>query len=256
MQSLTKRDMSQASSTISTHCSTIERKGDRLSMADFVGILNDFVRLLSKKKLRSSTFIDTMNQVMHTLISSPPSALRTVAPHDFFVFVRDNIQEFLQKTLRTNDHFHEEELHLFRNNVRFMERFVESSTNLADHRSWLTDRSFVQTFAKSLDQVKRVIKLDPTERLLKQIVRLLNIFTELQTRVPSSNQKGALAPLFEPVVKCLMSRSYWKTFQSLQSGSSTLSTNEKFFLVRCPHFFTSYHGKIYSQLLSLVFVQA
>ena len=244
MQSPSKRETnSSPASLIAAHCATIERKGDRLAMPEFLAILNSVVQELDTKQMRTNLFVDSMNQIIESVNSTSPRVLKTLAPHDFLLLIRTSMHKFLQQILRPDDHFHEQELLLFRNNVLFLEKLLEKTTKLSEHVPWLTDSSFVETFGQCLHEVKWLIKVDPSERLLKQITRLLKIFSDLQERVVIDSSKNMFSPLYDAVVECLKSKSYWKTFRSMQSTTNSSTNQEKFFLVRCPHFLTSYQGK-------------
>ena len=237
-----QRDLTPPSLLIAAHCLTIERKRKRFDAKEFSAILDDLFRELQLNKARPRTYLHSLNEVLHTLNSTSPLVLFSLGSHDFFLLVRDATQDLLQR-LHTSYQLNEQEIFVFRNSVLLLENLVERSANPSKLLHWITEANFLQTFGQCLNRMKRILKADENQRSIKQLTRLLGVFSELQERLPVAFHQDAFLPLFKPIVKCLTSSTYTTLFHNLKSSVPSLTNKEKFFLIKCPHFLTGYNGR-------------
>ena len=238
-----QRDTTPPVLLIAAHCLTIERKWKRFDPKEFSAILDDIVRELDSKKLRRRAYLSSLNEVLHTLNTTSPLVLFGLGSHDFFLLVRDIADDLLQQ-LQTSYLLNDQELFALRNCILLLENLVERSANPSKLLHWITETSFLQTFAGCLNNVERILKADDNQRFIKQLSRLLGVYSELQERLPIAFHQDSFQPLFQPIINCLTSPTYLALFRNLKSNAHSLSGKEKFFLIKCPHFLTGYNGKM------------
>ena len=103
--------------------------------------------------------------------------------------------------------------------------------------------TFVEAFANCLTQVQVISKADENKRYLKQLARLLSMFADIQERLPADLHQSLFTRLLQPTINCLTSPTYQQLFRDLKANATSLTPKEKFYLVKCPYFLTSYSGK-------------
>jgi hypothetical protein len=241
-----QQESTKPSLLLAAHCLTIQRKNRRLDVIEFSAMLDDFVRELNANKLHSKACINSLDKILQTLNSTLPSVLFTIKAHRFFSLVCNTIEHFLKQI---NIHYclSEHDTNVLRNSIHFLEHIVERTDDLSQHIHWLTDSTFLQTFGKCFQSVKKLERFDRTQHLTKRLTRLLHIFCRCQERLPIDQHRNLFQPLFQPAMNCLTSSTYAKIFRSMESSTKSLTRKEKFFLIKCPHFLTAYSGK-YSSL--------
>ena len=227
---------------IAAHCATIRRKNRRLDTQELSAILNDLVRELNSTKVRPSAYFNSLNEIVQVLNSTSPPVLVLISSHYFFVLVRNSIRDLLDK-LSSKRHLDPMEIYLLRNCITLLEHFVEKVTDISKLLHWIMDISFVESFANCLNQIQVISKADENKRYLKQLARLLSMFADIQERLPADLHQSLFTRLLEPTINCLTSPTYQRLFRDLKASATSLTSKEKFFLVKCPYFLTSYNGR-------------
>ena len=124
-----------------------------------------------------------------------------------------------------------------------MENLVKRVNDLSIISSWITDVSIIDILASCLHKINQISVIDNNKRVVKQIGRLLGMYANIQERLPEDLHQNLFVRLLQPIINCLTSSTFLKLFQELKPTSNSLTPNEKFFLIKCPHFLTSYQGK-------------
>lgn len=253
MQYSRNADPFSGSLLISAHCSTIQRKSQRFTLREFSGILDDFVREFQSDKFLSVSHLPTLNKIVEILNYYLPQSLLSCGSHQFFTIVRNAVQyllnQFILYTNLTNP-----DIYILRNLLILLENLIHRTDTIESISTWISETNFLQIVGKSLVQMKKVRKNERNQQIVKQINRLIGLFSYIQEHSPESLQQGLFQPLFQPAMACLTSSNYLKLFRSLPSDAESLTNAEKFFLVKCPRFLTTYSGKLNKILCPMLII--
>lgn len=237
-----ERDPSPPSLLIAAHCSTVRRKSDRIDIKELSAILDDFVRELNSSPLRLTTYLNSLNESVKTLNATFPPALLRMPSHYFFTLVRNRIRSLLEQLTSTN-RLSDQEIYVLRNCAILIHDLVERVDDVSKLLHWITDHTFLDALANCLNHTNRIFKPNQNKNIIKQITRLLSLFCNIQERLPLPLHQTLFERLLQPTINCLTSTTYVKLFQNLKCDSSRLTEEQKLFLIRCPHFLTSYNGR-------------
>ncbi|CAF0834713.1 unnamed protein product [Adineta steineri] len=236
-----ERDPSPPSLLIAAHCSTIRRKPDRLDTKELSAILDDLVRELNSSPLRLTTYLNSLNESVKTLNSTFPPALLKISSHYFFTLVRNRIRNLLEQ-LCTSSRLNEQEIYVLRNCAILLHDLTEQVDDVAKILHWVTDSTFLDSLGNCLNYINKTFKSNPHRNILKQIIRLISLFCNIQERLPIPLHQALFERLLQPTINCLTSPHYVKLFQNLKATTNRLTEEQKLYLIRCPHFLTSYNG--------------
>ena len=242
--SRTNPDSKHLSLLITTHCSTIQRKAKRLNSEELSSILDDCVRELNFKSLPSPIYLNSLNEIVHSLNLNPPPSLTSLNSHYFFILLRNTIRDLLQQ-LSTQYNLTQQETSVLRNCILLFQDFIKKLNDVSKILHWITDITFPEALANCLYKIKKISKVDENNLFVKQISRLINIFIIIQERLPGHLHQSLFVRLLKPVIKCLTSSTYIQLFKDLKTNSDSLTALEKLFLIKCPCFLISYNGKSY-----------
>jgi hypothetical protein len=227
---------------IAAHCSTIQRKTTRLDAQELSAILDDLVRELNSTISHPPTYFNSLNEIILSLNSISLPSLISINSHYFFILVRNTIQVLLQQ-LYIKYQLNQLSLYVLRNCTLLLDYLVKETTDVSQILHWITDATFVDALADCLNQIEKISKITDSTRVIKQISRLLNIFSDIQKRLPLDLHQNLFVRLLQPVINCLTSSTFVQLFKALTANSKTLTAIQKLFLVECPHFLLSYNGK-------------
>ena len=226
---------------ITAHCSTIQRKGKYLNSEELSSILDDIVRELYHKICPSEIYLNSFNEIVHALNSNLPLSLISLNSHYFFILLRNTIRTLLQQ-LSTTYQINPQETYVLRNCVLLLQSFVQKINDVSKILHWISDITFLDVIGNCLYKLKNISKLD-RNKLIKQISRLVNIFAIIQERLPRDLHQSLFSRLFQPLINCLISSNYLNLFEHFKSNSTSSSSLEKLFLLKCPYFLINYNGK-------------
>ncbi|CAF1940146.1 unnamed protein product [Rotaria magnacalcarata] len=226
---------------IAAHCLTIRRKTERIGIQELSSMLDDLFRELYFKPSNSTAYLNSLNQIVHAFNSNSIPTLVSLPSHYFFLLVRNAVQSLLQKSCSASQ-LNSEETSVLRNCIILLENLVKNTNDLSVILPWITDETFVKIIAQSLYHINKIPAVNNNKRLIKPITRLLNMFTGIQERLPWNSHRDLFVPLLQPIINCLTSSTYVQLFQDLKPNSTSLSSIEKFYLIKCPHFLESYNG--------------
>ena len=228
---------------ISAHCLTIKRKSKDFDRDELAAIFDDALRELNRKDFSRSDYFESFNEFIRTLTRTPPTILPQMIWHKFFLFIRNSTSDFLRKLAKT---FFLDPLELYslRNSILLLDRVVNQCEDLTKLFKWITDNSLIDEFAHCLDSVQTMINHNGSnKRIIKQMTRLLDLFANVQERVPFNYHQKHFAALFQPTINCVTSTTFETLFRNLKPNGKSLKSIEKFFLVKCPYFLSFYSGK-------------
>jgi hypothetical protein len=185
------------------------------------------------------------------MISIPSLLLVNITSHQFYKTLRNLITDLLIKwnysyTLNFDETF------LLRNSILILNRLVHHVKSVTSLSLWLLDPSFIKATADCMKNIDQLLSRDQDKHRFKQLTRLLDLFNGYYQRLPSYLQNDErFNCLFEATMSCLTSSTYDQTFRQLNPHAKSMRTKEKFFLIQCPLFLSSKHGKIFFLSLNL-----
>lgn len=227
---------------IAAHCATIRRKTINLAVEELTAILDDLVRELNLAVSHPATYFNSLNEIVLSLNSSSPPSLISMHSHYFFIHVRHAVQALLQQ-LSVKYQLNQLATFVLRNCVLLVEHLVKKTTDISKILSWITETTFVDALAECLFKVEEISKAHESKRLIRQITRLLHMFSDIQDRLPLALHKSLFVRLLQPVINCLTSSTYTQLFKTLKPNSTSLTPLQKLYFIECSHFLTSYNGK-------------
>jgi hypothetical protein len=239
-QNIPQHDPNQSSLLIAAHCSTIERKTKRIDAKELSAILDDLIRELHS--LNSKIYLTSLNEIIKTLNTNFPRVLLQISSHYFFPFLRNVIRDLLQQ-FYTYKQLNDQEMYALRNTTVLINHFVEKTKDVSKILHWITDETFLDSLAKSLKYINNTSTTDENKYIIKQTTRLLNMFCDIQKRLPIHLHQTLFVRLLRPVIHCLTSGNYVKLFKSLKPNAESFTDKQKLFLIKCPSFLTSYNGR-------------
>lgn len=227
---------------VAAHCMTIRRKKKRIDIQELSAILDDLFRELYYKPLNNTSYLKSMNEITDALNTSAIPSLVLLHSHYFFLLVRNSIQSLLQKSLTTP--LNQQEMFVLRNCTVLLETLVKKIYDVSKLLPWINDNAFVKAVADTLTQINKMPSANHNKRLIRQIVRLVNIFGIIQERLPWHLHENLFISLLQPAVNCLTSSTYVQLFQDLKPDTKSLSSIQKLYLIKCPYFLERYNGKL------------
>jgi hypothetical protein len=229
---------------IAAHCSTIQRKSKRLDINELTAILDDLVRELYSRKSLSDTYLNSINKIVRVLNANLPPILSEITSHYFFIVIRNTIQNLLQQ-LSVSKKLNDEDTYTLRNCTLFIHHLVKQIKDISKILHWITDETFLDALANCLQCIDKICKKDRNPRVIKQIARLLDVFCNIQERLPLNFHQTFFVRLLHPTLHCLTSSNYVKLFKSFNANAEKFTEKQKLYLIKCPYFLTTYNGKHY-----------
>jgi len=186
-----------------------------------------------------------MNEVIKQFNGVPSSILATITSHKFYNTIRNLIRDLLidwNSSYKLNP----DETFLLRNCVLVLNRLVNIVEDVTVFTSWLLEPLFINAIVDCMSNIDQLLSKDKEKYNFKQLTRLLDLFCTYYRRLPSHLQNDdRFNRLFEATMDCLSSSRYDRTFRKLKPNAKSMTTEEKFFLIQCPSFLSSNHGRTF-----------
>jgi hypothetical protein len=218
---------------------------DKKCKQKFQSMLDDFSKNFRYKSKRSIIYVNTMNEIIIQFNDIPSSVLATITSHRFYNTIQHLIRDLLidwNLSYKLNP----DETFLLRNCVCLLNRLVNSVENITVFTSWLLDPLFINSIADCMSNIDQLLSNDKEKYNFKQLTRLLDLFRRYYQRLPSNFQNDdRFNRLFEATMDCLVSSRYDQTFRNLKPNAKSMTTEEKFFLIKCPSFLSANHGRTF-----------
>jgi hypothetical protein len=206
--------------------------------------------LLNKLTLVVETF-DNNNQqqqypilidILNALISVPPSRLTSVSHNHFFPIFQILFIQILRQWRHLQSLPNTEAI-MFQSMVKLFSKLIENSNLIPP---CLSDSTLLETISNCLTDIATSGKFLDEKNILQfqYFIRLIDAYTLYQQHLNKQNipNKDTLVQLLDPILHCLTSSRFITTFTNLQIDSTSMTTIQKFFLLKCPAFLTSYNG--------------
>jgi len=219
---------------------------DKMNKRQFQSMLDDFSKKFRYKSKRSITYVNTMNNVIIQFNDIPSSVLATITSHRFYNIIQHLIRDLLidwNLFYKLNP----DETFLLRNCVLLLNRLVNTVEDVTVFTSWLLEPLFINAIANCMSNIDELLSKDKEKYNFKQLTHLLDLFRTYYQRLPSNLQNDdRFNRLFEATMDCLVSSRYDRAFRKLKPNAESMTTKEIFFLIKCPSFLSSNHGRIFS----------
>ena len=197
--------------------------------------------------------LDTMSMLMRV----QRTTLLSVSQNDFFALLRNPFIDILHQWSRTSS-LSDAESVMFHHVIKLIRYFIYTADDISGLPLWLSDLTLLQAIAQCLINIASsdILFQPHSKHHFKYFTRLIDAYIHYQQTLtqlhPSDQDK--LLPLVDPIIRCLTSAHYIDTFTSMPVDQSSMSTKQKFFLVKCPTFLTAYAGTPHWSRFSLMLV--
>jgi hypothetical protein len=228
-----------------SNSSMMQHKVDKQSKQQLKSMLDDFSQRFRYKSKRSETYVNTMNEVIIQFDNIPSSTLATITSHPFYNTIRNLLRDLLIDWNSTYK-LYSNETFLLHNCVFLLNRLVNIVENVTPLTSWLLDPLFIKTIAICMNNIDQLLSKDTEKYNFKEFTHLLDLFDTYYQRLPSNLQNDdRFNRLFEATMNCLTYSKYYRKFRKLRPNAKSMTIKEEFFLIKCPSFLSSNHGRIF-----------
>ena len=247
--------------SITDYCTVIFQKAKSITREELSDLLNQLTLTLGnslendlpREKQQLPFLVDILDALFHV----PSATLSAVSQNDFFTLLRLPLIDSLQHWSRGGA-LSETHLSLFHHINKLIELFIIHTVDNTRLPLWLFDLTLLQAIAQCLINIASsdILFQPHSKHHFKYFTRLIDAYIHYQQTLtqlhPSDQDK--LLPLVDPIIRCLTSAHYIDTFTSMPVDQSSMSTKQKFFLVKCPTFLTAYAGTPHWSRFSLMLV--
>lgn len=236
---------SEIFSIIDGYCSILRDRSDSISNQQFTDILNKLTLIMKNFDYNDQQQWIGLTEMINTLIDISPSMLISASQNEIFSVLQilfiDILRQWHHRSILL-DH----ESFMFRSMIKLMSIIINNISNINQIPSWIYDSMLLGTIADCLRDIATSGKYldDRNNRALKNLTRLIELYADYQQRLNDKNHtnKEKLVRLLDPIVDCLNSSHYIYAFTNLSHDAESMTTTEKFFLLKCPSFLISYNG--------------
>jgi hypothetical protein len=205
-------------------------------------MLDRSTRKLRYKSKRSIDYVNKFDKFLDEINSIPSMMLSDIPSHQFYITIRNLIRDILMDWYSSRKLI-QEERYLLRNCILFLNRLVNIVHDITKLTSWLIDPSFLDALANCLSNIDRLLFPPKDKKTFKQLIRLFEMFSIYYERLPLKLQnEHGLDRLFEATMDCLVSSNYDRAFRKLKPQTQSMTSEEKFFLIKCPSLISSHRG--------------
>ncbi|UJR27658.1 hypothetical protein I4U23_008939 [Adineta vaga] len=180
--------------------------------------------------------------ILNALLDVNSVMLTSVSQNSFFSICQKYLINLLQQWHRLGS-LTDDESSTFRSLVK-LANILTNSASLVP--SWLSDSTLLDTIATCLTDIATTGKfLDHNNKYhFKHFTHLIETYTLYQQYLNQHNHfnKDTFIQLLHPIQQCLTSNHFINTFTNLSTTSNSLTTVQKFLLLKSPAFLTSYNG--------------
>lgn len=220
-----------------------------------LGSLLDKLTLIMKRFERiehQQQYLSLIIDVINALTCVRSSVLISVAQNEFFSILQTIFIHLIRQWHRLTS-IEGIEFLIFRKMTILIQQFIKATDDLSLIPSWFTDSTFLEAIATSLINMvtSEDILRNNNRSLFKHFTHLFDVYLLYQQLIKQYNhsQTDALLHLLDSIVHSLTSSHFIHTFISLPVDARSMSTIEKFFLIKCPAFLIAYNGSRLEQTM-------
>lgn len=223
-----------------------------LSNPKLIKLLNSYTNKLTELRNQDQeTQYPTLISFISQLYRLPKSTLVLVAQNNFFSSLETPMRHLIRRW-RLSSTLSSVENAMFRCTVKLLQKLVKYTDDISLLPQWFSGSTFLKLIADCLNDIGTAGKFldDENSSSLKILSRLLDACIRYQKFVNLEDvfNKDIFVILLDPIINCLTSSYYTDSFINASQEMKRFSTIEKFFLLKCPLFLTSYNGN-YSRFL-------
>ncbi|CAF0767145.1 unnamed protein product [Didymodactylos carnosus] len=205
---------------------------------NIIQVLNNFVEEWHHKNSLKIQYeiLNEIHQNVSTTLLSDPSVLN----HDLFFLIIQLMTDMLNKW----SIMEQQEIVCFKCITDLLYTIINkriNELNLESFKNLLLNNTLVQSIKYFVDNSLSTI-LDIDEKIVFGVSNLLLIFIELQYGRENITNNPNLIELAESIVKWVSSIEYFNILINLNETKS-LTVQENFLVISCPHYFSRYRGK-------------
>jgi hypothetical protein len=240
--------------SINDYCHALRDQSATISNEALAHLLDKLTSILKsfdndeQEQQELSIIIDILNALLYV----PPSVIASASQHEFFSILQISFIHILRQWHRLSS-LENNEFLTFQTATKLIQRFIKATDDIELIPSWFSDSALLETVSNSITDIATSNKFfnENNKSEFKYFTRLIDAYIHYQQRLNDENHphKDTLLPLLDPIIQCLTSSYFINSFVHLQKDEKSMTTIEKFFLIKCPAFFISYNGNHFAFFL-------
>ncbi len=238
---------SDLSPSIDHYYSTLKDSSATISNEKLTHLLDKFTFILNPYDNidRQQQQLSIVTDILNVLIDIRPSALLSTSQNEFFSTIQTTFIHIIRRWHRLSS-LQDDEFLMFRMMTKLIKRLIRATDDVRLLPSWLTDSTLLEAISNCLTNIATSGNFlqNNNKKQFKYFTRLIDSYILYQQQLNDQNHfnKDLLVQLLDPILHCLTSSQFIQTFANLPTDIRSMTTIEKFFLVKCPAFLTSYNG--------------
>jgi hypothetical protein len=233
---------------VNPYHSNINKDPKILSNSELINILDNHTNILKQLHEKDQQQqLPILIDVITILIRVPKSILVSTVQNEFFSLLRIPLTDILHRWCRRLSPLSDNELFIFRSIAKIIRLLIKGTDDIKLIPSWLSDSTLLDAISNCLTNIATLGKFlhESNKSQLKSFTRLIDAYVIYQQRLNDEDHshKDRLVQLLHPILHCLISSHFIHTFETMPKDAKSMTNIEKFFLVKCPTFLTSYNGK-------------
>jgi hypothetical protein len=244
------------SPTIDEYSWILRNQSATISREELTNKLNQLTYILKtlNNNYHHQQQLHILIDVLDALIGVHPSMLASVSQHEFFSILQITFIDILRQWRRLSS-LPDDQSFMFYLMAKLLTIVINNIDSINLLPPWLMDSILLEAIADCLTDIASSGKfLDhQNKRQFKHFTRLVDTYIDYQQRLTDEDHsnKNTFIKLLHPVLHCLTSSHFIDTFTNTSVDTKSMTTIEKFFLIKCSAFIISYNGN-YS-ILHLIF---
>ncbi len=247
-QSLTNPQYSSPSSNlINPYHSNVIKDPKTFSNSELINLLDNHTNVLKQLHAKDQQQqLPILIDGITILVRVPKSILVSTLQNEFFTTLRIPLTDILHQWCRRLSPLSDNEFLIFGTMTKLIQRVIKATDDIKLIPLWLSDSTLLEAISSCLINIATSGKLldKNNKSQFKYFARLIDAYIHYQERLNDEDlsQKDKLVQLLDPILQCLTSSHFIYTFANMTKDAKSMTTIEKFFLIKCPAFLTSYNG--------------
>jgi hypothetical protein len=228
---------------------TLRDQSATVSIEELTRLLNELTFILHSfdNNNQPEQQLHIIIDILDALICVRPSILVSASQNEFFSLLRTSLIDILHQWRRRTSPLSDNESSMFYTTAKLIQKLIKDTDDIKLIPSWLSDSALLQAISSCLTDIATSGKFlnENNKHQFKTFTYLIDAYTHYQQRLndedPSHTDK--LVQLLDPILHCLTSSYFINIFANMSKDAKSMTNIEKFFLIKCPAFLTSYKGK-------------